>query len=334
MKLLAFLSLVASAAALPALAATGCPAPQVLVGSNCTLTSVAGWATAGAGTQTLVTLFVPPGASGSVRFEITALSSSLGSAYTGYFGIMAGAPGQPGQVFALADILNNQPGNVGPGQQKQFVVTQVCFDPTCTAVPPAAFTGPNLSNMFSMQFVMSSPNPADIQATPNPLLTIQFLNGSQVTFEEQENAQRRDAPFAIIPGISLGATPAGRYVLNGTAYTEPFDVLSVSNINNPNPTNGTATLQDSSGNTIFTAPIPPIPPGGAAGFLVIGRFPGDPIGLFQSTTVLPAHPDGLFHGILVIGMNGLSPTGFNIVLAQEFNGNAFLNLPVFGSPVP
>jgi hypothetical protein len=33
-------------------------------------------------------------------------------------------------------------------------------------------------------------------------------------------------------------------------------------------------------------------------------------------------------------MTGLSAAGFNIVAAQEYNGNAMLNLPVFHSPVP
>ena len=87
-------------------------------------------------------------------------------------------------------------------------------------------------------------------------------------------------------------------------------------------------------NTVATAPIPAIPPGGAAGYLVIGRAPGDPLGLFPSNTVLPAGADGVFHGTLVVGMNGLSASGQCIVLAQEYNGNTMLNLPVFHSPVP
>ena len=62
----------------------------------------------------------------------------------------------------------------------------------------------------------------------------------------------------------------------------------------------------------------------AAGFLVIGRTPDDSLGLFPSSTVLPAGSDGIFHGILVVNMNGP-----NIVTAQELYGNAFLNLLVF-----
>jgi hypothetical protein len=84
------------------------------------------------------------------------------------------------------------------------------------------------------------------------------------------------------------------------------------------------TIQDNNGNTIATAQIPAIPIAGAAGFLVIGRTPGDPLGLFPSSTVLPAGPDGIFHGILVVTM-----TGRNVVTAQELFGNAMLNLLVF-----
>jgi hypothetical protein len=43
-----------------------------------------------------------------------------------------------------------------------------------------------------------------------------------------------------------------------------------------------------------------------------------------AVSALPAGPDGIFHGILVVTMNGP-----NIVTAQEFYGNAFLNLQVF-----
>jgi len=111
-------------------------------------------------------------------------------------------------------------------------------------------------------------------------------------------------------------------------------VLSVSNLDNPNPITGTVTIKDYNGNTIATAIIPAIPPGGATGFLLIG-IPGNGTpALFPSSAVLPAGSDGIFHGVLVVGLNGLTPAGMNIVLAQEFNGNTMLNLSVFGSSVP
>jgi hypothetical protein len=69
--------------------------------------------------------------------------------------------------------------------------------------------------------------------------------------------------------------------------------------------------------------IPAIPVNGAAGYLVVGRTPGDPLGLFPSSTVLPSLNDGNFHGTMIVNMSGP-----NITLAQEFNGNAMLNLLV------
>ena len=68
----------------------------------------------------------------------------------------------------------------------------------------------------------------------------------------------------------------------------------------------------------------PIPVHGAAGYLVIGRTPGDPLGLFASNTLLPAGTDGIFHGTMVVNMSGT-----NVTLAHEFNGNSMLNLLVF-----
>src|SRR6202035_1695650 len=162
----------------------------------------------------------------------------------------------------------------------------------------------------------------DLNITPNPLLTIQFLNGTQVTFEETGNARATPGlNTSYIPGINLGATPAGRYVYNGAAVTQPFDEFSVTNESTTASITGSVTIQDMNGNPIATAGIQPIPIGGAAGFLVIGRTPGDPLGLFPSTTVLPAGADGIFHGILAVTMSGP-----NIVTAQELYGNAFLNL--------
>ena len=77
----------AFAAGLPALAAPNCNAPQVVQGNNCTLTASLGWVIAGLGTDSVYTEYVPPNASGPVTFQITGMNSSLGSTYTGYFGV-------------------------------------------------------------------------------------------------------------------------------------------------------------------------------------------------------------------------------------------------------
>ena len=107
---------------------------------------------------------------------------------------------------------------------------------------------------------MISPNNADIAITPNPLLTIQYLNGNAVTFEEQESALRTDSIWCYVPGINIGATPAERHVYRGAAVSQLFDVVSISNLNNTNLISGTLILQDKNGNPVATAPIPAIPP--------------------------------------------------------------------------
>lgn len=322
------------AAAVSVYAAPTCNAPQVVVGNNCVLTVNLGWVTAGGGTQSLFNIWVPPNATGPVDVEVTNMKSSLGDSYTGYLGFVSGEPGANGSVqVTLADILPGAPGSIGsifPGTGGQFLLTKVCWDPTCTAAAPAGA----VPNMLSFQLTLSSPVTTDIN--PNGLqIVIQFLDANnQVTFEEQEFPSRSDPAYSIIPGVNMGATPASRYVYNGAAVTKPFDVISISNLNNANPISGTLTVKDWDGNTVATAPIPSIPVNGAAGYLVVGQRPGDPLGLLPSSTVLPAGTDGLFHGVLEVRMTGQTVSGFCIVLAQEFNGNSMLNLPVFGSPVP
>jgi hypothetical protein len=297
-------------------------APLYFVQGNlCAVNLTLGWNTAGQGTQSVLSIYVPPNVSGPVIFHVTALTSSLGTAYTGYLGVKINSPGRPPQIVTLNDIKAGAPGDINaipPGQGFQTVVSEVCWDPTCTSAAP---NGAN-PTMFSLQFIVESPNPNDLDRTSAPQMTIQFLNGNHVSFEETESAKIGGARNSYIPGVNIGATPAGRYVLVGTAYTQPFDAISLTN---PSAAaiSGTATLQDFNGNTIATATIPSIPAGGAAGYLVIGRTPGDALGLFPSSTVLPAGADGIFHGTLAVEMNGPS-----LVLAQEYNGNAMLNLLV------
>lgn len=324
MKLQTFLMIIVLGT-VTSFAAPNCPSPQVLNGNNCALASSLGWVTAGLGTESVITFYVPPAASGAIDFQVTALNSSLGSAYTGYFGFMVDIPGLGSQIVSFSDINSGGGTLVMPGQEMQFLIRKVCWDPTCTSAAPADA----VPNMFSLQFLELSPEPADISLTPSPLLTVHFLNGSQVTVGVTERAERANSIYSYIPGINLGATPAVRYNYTGTAVNQPFDVLSVSNLNNAQPITGTATLQDSNGNTIATASIQSVPPEGAVGYLVIGRTPGDPLALFPSNTVLPADTDGIFHGILVVTIKGEAANGNCIVLAQEFNGTSMLNLPVF-----
>lgn len=315
MKRRVLFALTILAAALPAFAAPTCPAPQVAQGSNCTLSVTFGWAAAGLGTQSIIQLYVPPTASGPVTWTLTAINSSLGSTYSGFMGItvqgFSPGPGIPVTVGTLpSDVLN-------PGQYDFFRVAQVCWDSTCTAAAPSGA----VPNMFSAQFLISAPNPADVAAAVITL-TIQFLNGNQVTFEETETPQLAGPNVSYIAGVSIGGTPAARYVYNGAAVTAPFDAISITNRSNV-PITGTVTLVNADGSVVGPANIPAIPVNGAAGYLVIGRTPGDALGLFPSSTVLPMLNDGNLHGTMIVNMSGP-----NIVLAQEYNGNAMLNLLV------
>src|SRR6185437_12367180 len=199
MKRQAFLALAVLAAALPALAQPTCNQGQVVQGNNCTFLTALGWGAAGQGNDSILTLYVPPGAKGPVNFHVTALSSSLGSAYTGYFGIRAGDVGTDnGSVVTLADIVAGAPGDIGsiaPGQVWQVRIGQVCWDPACTGAAPAGA----VSNMFSLEILIASPNTNDINPS-DVQEAVRFLNGSQVTLQTVEMAIRTNSPYDIVPG--------------------------------------------------------------------------------------------------------------------------------------
>jgi hypothetical protein len=321
------------AAALPAFAAPTCNAGQTVVGNNCVLTAALGWITAGNGTDAIFGIYVPPNVSGPVDIEITGLSSNLGDAYKGYFGFVGTQVGDnQSQQYTLADLVAGTPASIGSvsgGSGFQFQIIKVCWDPTCTSPAPAGA----VPNMMSMQLTLASPTTADLN-TNYIQLTVRFLNGTQVSFEEQEFGLHTNSQVDIVPGVSIGATPASRYVYNNGTLTQPFEVLSVSNFANPNSLGATVTLKDYNGGVIISAPMPSVPPNGAAGFLVIGEAGNSTAALFPSSTVLPAGPDGNFHGVLEVQTTGQVLNGLVAVLAQEFNGNTMLNMPVFHSPIP
>src|ERR1019366_7587516 len=120
-----------------------------------------------------------------VSYSFSRLSSSLGTSYTGYFGAMASVNGAPANIVTASSF---SPISVAPGLGAQVALSQTCFDVNCVLAPPATFTGPFLSNMFSVLMTMTAASGADLDATPLPLLTVQFLSNGLVTFQEQEQA--------------------------------------------------------------------------------------------------------------------------------------------------
>src|SRR5207249_960539 len=110
------------------------------------------------------------------------LASSLGSAYTGYLGVkVSTADGIPIGTFSLADIIASGADVNVPGRLRQVVITQVCWDPTCTSAPPAGA----MPNMVSVQVQVSSPNTADVVLN-DVTATVRFLSNGRVTFETPE----------------------------------------------------------------------------------------------------------------------------------------------------
>lgn len=306
------------AASVPACAANcGSYTP---VTAGCARTVFLGWGAAGFGAQSVITLLTSPSASGPVSYAVTKLSSSKGTSYTGYFGMNASVNGAtPAPVTAATFTAVSIPAGAGG----QVTVLQTCFDATCAVAPPAAFTGPYLPNMFSVLMTITGASGSDLDLTPLPLLTIQFLGSNGlVTFQEQEQAVDV-AAIKTTSGATLdeGASPTGRYVYTGAAVNLPFTSFSVTNPSTTASVTASIAISDSSGSVIKTVVLPSLPPMGAAGYLLIGRTASDTLGLLPSSTVLPAGADGIFHGTYSV-VNSSGPV---IFLSQQFYGDSMLN---------
>ena len=316
-RLPTFLAVICAISALPAFGAS-CE-NYTPVGNNCVRTVALGWGVGGGGAQSVITLLSSTSASAPVTFAISKLNSSRGATYSGYFGITAGVNGaEPNTVTASSFT----PVSVAPGLGAQVVVAQTCFDATCTVAIPAAFTGPFLSNMFSVLMTMTAASGADLDATPLPLLTVQFLNTGSVTFQEQEQAvDAASVRTTSAATLDEGATPAARYVYTGAAVNLPYTAFSVSNPSATAAVTASIAVYDANGNLTAAVTLPAIPPLGALGYLLVGRTPGDTLGLLPSSTTFAAGSDGIFHGTYGV----IASSGPVIFLSQEFYGSSMLN---------
>ena len=285
------------------------------VGSLCERTVVLGWGTAGQGTRSVIEFISRPQAAGTVTFQFNQLSSSLGSSYGGYFGVTMSVGGAAAATYANGQI---PPITLQPGNLSQAVVSQTCFNSSCNVTPPAGL----VSNMFSMQLTMIANSGADLDATPLPLLTIQFLNGNgAVTFQEQEQALDVSAiGSAARASLNEGASAQGRYYAPNGALVQPFTAFSVTNPSSTSTLSASIVLYDFAGNLLATVPLPPLAPLAAAGYLLVGRNNGDPLGLMPFDTLLPSGADSIFHGVY-----GVQASGPVVFLSQEFYGNSMLN---------
>lgn len=321
MKLRILFAILILAAAVPVFAAPNCGTYQV-VGSQCATNIVFAWGTAGLGTDSLITIYVPPAVSAPVTYQLTQLNSSIGTSYAGFFGVDIALLGNAPKVVTPATASALTP---GPGQGGILHITGVCFDPTCTQAGPAAA----VANMFSAQFQVLASSASDLQLLPPALLTVRFLDSNgNVTWEEQETAvSSTPTGTEFVVDVAEGATPATRYVYSGSAVTYPFMALSVTNPSATIALAGTAYLYDTSGNIFAKTAIPAIPPSGAAGYLLIGRTPGDTLGLFPSSTVLPltaGNTTGIYISALAVVFDAPA-----IFLGQDYDGDAMLNLVVY-----
>lgn len=317
MRLPTFLALACVISTLPAFGAN-C-GNYTASGNSCVRSVVLGWGVAGGGAQSVIT-FLTGTASAPVSFAVSRLNSSLGTSYTGYFGISESLNGAPSTVVNASGFGSL---SLAAGLGAQITVSQTCFDSTCTVATPAAFTGPFLPNMFSVLMTITAASGADLDATPLPLLTVQFLvSNGLVTFQEQEQAVDASAVRMISAAtLDEGASAATRYVYTGNAVNLPYTAFSVSNPSLTTTASISMAVNDSSGNRVANVTLPPIPPQGAVGYLLVGRNSSDTLGLLPSGTTLPAGADGIFHGTYGI----ISASVPVVFLSQEFYGSSMLN---------
>ena len=283
-------------------------------GTQCSRTVIFGWGAAGLGTQSVIALVSRPAASGPVQFQIAQINSSLGTGYAGFFGISLSANGAPASTYTSGTVPAV---TLQPGTESLFVVSQTCFNAGCTASAPAGA----VSNMFSMQVTITANTGADLDVTPPPLLTVQFITSGQVTVQEQEQALDVTAiPSSGRTSLNEGAADEDRYVSVGGAYTTPYTAFSVTNPSSTATLTSEIVLSDFSGNQLASIPLPPLAPQAAVAYLLVGRNAGDSLGLLPYSTLLPAGADGIFHGVY-----GVRASGPVIFLSQEFYGNSMLN---------
>jgi hypothetical protein len=284
------------------------------VGLQCSRTVIFGWGAAGLGTQSVIALVSRPTASGPVQFQITQINSSLGTGYTGFFGIALSANGGTASTYSSGTVPAV---TLQPGTESLFMVSQTCFNAGCTASAAAGA----VPNMFSMQLTVTANTGADLDITPLPLLTIQFITGGKVTLQEQEQALDVTAiPSSGRTSLNEGAADADRYVSVGGAFTEPYTAFSVTNPSSTATLTSSIVLSDFSGNQLATIPLPALAPQAAVAYLLVGRSAGDSLGLLPYSTLLPAGADGAFHGVY-----GVQASGPVVFLSQEFYGNSMLN---------
>jgi hypothetical protein len=284
------------------------------VGTQCSRTVIFGWGAAGAGAQSVIAFVSRPAASGPVKFQVTQLNSSLGLSYSGYVGIAASANGAPASTYSGSTFPAV---TLQPGTESLWTVSQVCFIATCNATAPVGA----VANMFSMQLTITANSGADLDVTPLPLLTVQFITNGKVTVQEQEQAlDVSSIPSSARAGLNEGASYAGRYFAINGAYTQPYTAFSVTNPSTGSALSTSIVLYDFLGNKLATVPLPVIPPQGAVAYLLVGRGPGDTLGLLPYGTLLPAGADGVFHGVY-----GVQASGPVVFLSQEFYGNSMLN---------
>ena len=313
--------LLATACVMCALPAAGANCGNYTVaGNSCARTVVLGWGVAGGGAQSVITLLSSASASAPVSFAISKLTSSLGTNYTGYFGVATTINGVSTGALTASTFT---PVSLTPGAGSQVLVSQTCFDANCVVAVPAAFTPPFLPNMFSILMTMTAASGADLDATPLPLLTVQFLGANGlVTFQEQEQAvDAASVRTTSAATFSEGAAAAARYVYTGSAVNLPFTAFSVSNPSLTTAVTASIAVTDANGNPVSTVPLPTIPPLGAVGYLLVGRTPGDTLGLLPSSLNLNAGADGIFRGTYGV----VGATGPVIFLSQEFYGSSMLN---------
>ncbi len=284
------------------------------VGGQCARTVIFGWGAAGLGAQSVIAFVTRPAASGAVKFQVTQLNSSLGSSYSGYFGIAATVNGGSSSTYTVSTIPAV---TLQPGTQSLLTVSQTCFITNCNAAAPSGA----VPNMFSMQVTITANSGADLDATPLPLLTVQFITAGKVTLQEQEQAlDVSNIPTSARASLNEGAADQGRYVSVGGAFTQPYTAFSVTNPSLTANLSASIALFDLSGNKLATIPLPTLPPQGAVAYLLIGRGPGDSLGLLPYSTLLSAGADGTFHGVY-----GVQANGSVVFLSQEFYGNSMLN---------
>jgi len=277
------------------------------------------WFAAGGGWQSLLSFANPPTTGGLVSYQLMQFNPYNGTA-GGPLWVKASVLGNPPIILQSVSVT------AGAGQGFDVLLLDTCYSVlTCEDDQQVGQPRNPQSGAVSVRVRASSVPALDAQLVGQ--LTYLYSPAGAVPTWQTSIPLWRDSELSAEWFTTFTASPTQE---TRSAPGAVFNAFAIFNASDQAQTIS-VTISDQSGNQIGTATTPIMPARGTAGFLLIGRVPGDALGLWPATLSLPSNSDGLFHGFL----DFKGAAGGNIVaMVNRYIGNSLSNMivaPVVGN---